>query len=409
MVLNYIWVFFIVAGFIYALVRVLFLGDYTAFEELVSSVFSMSEVAVNISIGLIGAMTFWLGIMRIGEKAGFIALLSNITAPFFSALFPSIPKGHPSIGAMIMNFSANMLGLDNAATPLGLKAMQSLQEINPKKDTASDAQILFLVLNSSGLTLIPVSIMAIRASMGAQMPADIFMPILFTTFCSSLAGLLITSLFQKINLFTLPVLLVVGTLSLCMAMLFKFVQWFPTKVSLLSSLGGNFLILLIIIAFIVWALIKKLNVYEQFIEGAKDGFKTSIQIIPYLVAMLVAIGIFRSSGILEAVLIKIEAFFSLFVSDTSFTKALPTAFMKPLSGSGARGMMVDAINTYGVDSLVGRMTSVMQGSTETTFYVLAVYFGAVKIKFSRHAVFCGLFADFIGVIAAIVFSYLFFS
>ncbi len=405
MVLNYIFVAFILIAFLWALIQG-FRGDFSIFSALVDSTFSMSQTSVDIALGLVGVMSFWLGIMKVGERAGLIAFLSKLTAPFFGKLFPSIPKGHHSIGAMIMNFSANMLGLDNAATPLGLKAMQSLQEINPKKDTASDAQILFLVLNSSGLTLIPVSILALRASMGAAMPTDVFVPILITTFCSSLAGLLITSLFQKINLFSSTVLTVLLLMSLMMSLMVYFFLGLSSEVmNAYASLGGNFMIALLIVAFILFGLLKKQDVYANFIDGAKEGFQTSIQIIPYLVAMLFAIGFFRASGALDHLMDALKFLFG----DYAFIDALPTAFMKPLSGSGARAMMVESMQNFGPDSLVGRITSIMQGSTETTFYVLAVYFGSVKIKYTRHAAFCGVFADMVGVLVAICMAYLFFS
>jgi len=409
MVLNYIWVAFFIIAFIFGLVRLIFFGDMEIFPEMTKATFDMAKTGFEISLGLTGVMTLWLGIMKIGERGGMVALLSRITSPLFSRLFPEIPKDHPAMGAMLMNISANMLGLDNAATPLGIKAMHGLQELNPNEDTASNAQIMFLVLNTSGLTIIPISIMVYRAQFEAANPADVFIPILLTTFFSTLAGLLAVSLVQKINLFNKQIILSLGLLSGFIAL----VIWFfsslsQSEIGPISSTIANFTIFAIIVLFIIMALRKKVNVYESFIDGAKEGFSYAIKIIPYLVAMLVAIGVFRACGALNLIEEGMAITFNFFGINTDFVPAIPTGVMKPLSGSGSRGLMLEAMDNYGVDSFVGRVVSVMQGSTETTFYVLAVYFGAVGIKNTRHAVGCGLIADLTGIIAAIIISYLFF-
>ncbi|MEA3496851.1 MAG: nucleoside recognition domain-containing protein [Bacteroidota bacterium] len=409
MVLNYIWIAFFLIAFVVALIRLIFFGDAEVFPNIIQSTFDMAETSVKISIYLIGIMSLWLGIMNIGEKGGAVNVLSRIFRPFFKKLFPEIPESHPAHGSMIMNFAANMLGLDNAATPLGLKAMTQLQEVNKTKDTASNAQIMFIVLNTSGLTIIPISIMALRAAGGAANPSDIFIPILLATYFSTLAGLISVSIFQKINLFNKTILAYLGTATLFItAIIFYFSGLPQEKISSISTVLGNLILFTIIISFISLALRKKINIYETFIDGAKDGFSVAIKIIPYLVAMLVAIGVFRASGAMNIMVDGIGKFFALLGVNTDFVPALPTAIMKPLSGSGARGMMVESMQTYGADSFVGKLASTFQGSTETTFYTLAVYFGAVNIKRTRYAVTCGLIADVTGIIAAIFIAYLFF-
>jgi len=422
MVLHYIWVTFFLVAFLTALIRTLGYvfheqlfasfgwvfdkADGAAFEAVMKSTFSMAETSVSIAIFLIGVMTLWLGIMKIGENGGAVEKLAKLVSPLFSRLFPDVPRNHPAIGAMVMNISANMLGLDNAATPLGLKAMDELQSLNKDKEKASNSQIMFLVLNTSGLTLVPVSVMAIRAAEGAANPADVFLPILITTFCSTLAGLIAVSFFQKINLFNWIILTYVGAISLVIGSL-AFVMFFMSQESmgLVSSAIGNSILLSLIILFILLGLRKKINIYDSFIEGAKSGFEISIKIIPYLIAMLVAIGVLRASGALDLIIDGIRLVAGLFTDHTEWVETLPTAIMKPLSGSGARGMMVEAIHHSGVDSLVGKTVSVMQGSTETTFYTLAVYFGAVGVKHTRHAVSCGLIADVTAIIVAIIIGY----
>jgi len=410
MALNYIWIAFFLIAFVVALIKLLFLGDSEAFTRIVASTFTMAETSVNIAIYLIGVMTLWLGIMKIGEEGGAIKILSKIISPLFRKLFPELPKDHPAGGSMLMNFAANMLGLDNAATPLGLKAMKELQELNPNKDTASNAQIMFLVLNTSGLTLIPISIMALRAAQGAANPADVFIPILLATYFSTLAGLIVVSIYQKINLLNLTVLGYLGVGSLAIAGIIYYFSRLPeASIGAKSGLAGNFILFSIIIAFLILAIRKKINVYESFVEGAKEGFTVAVKIIPYLVAMLVAIGVFRASGAMDMLVSGVGWCFARLGANTDFVPALPTAFMKPLSGSGARGMMVEAMQTYGVDSFVGRLASTFQGSTETTFYTLAVYFGAVSIRKTRYTVTCGLIADLAGIVAAIFIAYLFFG
>lgn len=410
MVLNYIWVAFFVIAFIVALIKLLFFGDTEIFPALVNSTFEMGKTGFELSLGLTGVMTLWLGLLRVGEKGGVVNILAKIVGPFFSKLFPDIPKNHPVNGTILMNIASNMLGLDNAATPIGLKAMNELQELNPKKDTASNSMIMFLVLNTSGLTIIPISIMVYRAQLGAAAPSDVFLPILLATFCSTLAGIILVSAFQKINLLNKYVLIYLGGFTLLIACL---IWYFSTisqeKVEMLSTLFGNFILFGIIIIFILLALIKRVNVYETFIDGAKEGFNIAIKIIPYLIAILVGIGVFRTSGALDYMVDGIAAVFVWLGTDTGFVDALPTALMKPLSGSGARGMMIEAMTSHGPDSFVGRLTCIFQGATDTTFYIIAVYFGSVGIKKTRYAITCGLVADIVGVIAAIFFAYIFFT
>lgn len=409
MVLNYIWIAFFLIAFVVALVRLVFFGDAEIFPDLINSTFDNAKLGFEISLGLTGVMTLWLGLMKVGEEGGVVRIMARAVGPLFRKLFPEIPKDHPATGAILMNIAANMLGLDNAATPLGLKAMDQLQKVNKKKDTASNAMIMFLVLNTSGLTIIPISIMVYRAQMGAASPSDIFIPILLATFFSTLAGIIAVSFYQKLNLLNRVVIGYLGGFTLFVAAIIWYFSVIPQEqVSVVSSVAGNFVLFFIIISFIALAVYRRVNVYETFIEGAKDGFKIAIKIIPYLVAILVAIGVFRTSGALEFLVEGIGWMFAAIGINTDFVPALPTALMKPLSGSGARGMMLDAMNAYGADSFVGRIASVIQGSTETTFYVLAVYFGSVGIRKTRYAVVCGLIADFAGIIAAILMGYLFF-
>ena len=409
MALNYIWIFFFLTAFIIGLVRLIFLGDAEVFPAMVNSTFEMAKTGFEISLGLTGVLTLWMGIMRIGEKGGIVNVFSKLIGPFFNKLFPGLGRTHPAYGSIMMNIAANMLNLDNAATPTGLQAMKEMQQTNPHKNTASDAQIMFLVLNTSGLTLLPISIMVYRAQMGAVNPSDIFIPILLATYFSTLAGLIAVSVYQKINLLDKVILAYLGGLTaIIVAIIWYFSTLNQEEVTQVSSLASNFILFSVIIAFILMAVFKKVNVYEAFIDGAKDGFKTAVKIIPYLVAILVAIGVFRASGAMEWLITGFTWIFDQAGINTDFTPALPTALMKPLSGSGARGMMVDAMNTHGADSFVGRVASTVQGATDTTFYILAVYFGSVGIKNTRYAVVCGLIADFTGIIAAIVMAYLFF-
>ena len=409
MVLNYIWIAFFVIAFVIAVVKLLFMGDFEVFPAMMDSTFASSKTAFEISLGLTGVLSLWLGIMKIGEKGGVVNALARLLSPVFVRLFPEIPKGHPVTGSIFMNIAANMLGLDNAATPLGLKAMEQLQDLNKKKDTATNSMIMFLVLNTSGLTLIPVSIMVYRAQMGAAQPTDIFVPILLATFFSTLAGIIITSLYQRINLFNRTMLLTLGgACVLVSAIIWGFSQMDKDQVNIVSTTVANILLMLIIIGFILSGVRHKVNVYDAFIEGAKDGFQTAVRIIPYLVAILVGIGVFRASGAMDMLIDGIKWTVAAVGGDTDFVGALPTALMKPLSGSGARGMMVDAMTTYGADSFIGRLSCVFQGSTDTTFYILAVYFGSVGIRYTRHAVACGLLADLAGIIAAIAICYMFF-
>lgn len=409
MVLNYIWIAFFIVAFVIAAFKLIIFGDVQIFPSIMNSVFDSAKSGFEISIGLTGVLAFWLGFMKIGEKAGLIDIIAKKLAPLFSKLFPDIPEGHPVTGAIFMNMAANMLGLDNAATPLGLKAMEGLQELNPKKDTASNPMIMFLVINTSGLVLIPVSIMVYRAQLGAHQPTDIFIPVLITTFIATLVGIIVVSLYQHINLFNKVILKTLGGICVFLGLLmYAFSRMTKDQMNIWSTSIANILLFSIIVAFLIMGFRKKLNVYDCFVEGAKEGFQTAVRIIPYLVAMLVAIGVFRASGAMDAVTNGIKWIVELFGGNTDFVGAIPTALMKPLSGSGSRGLMIDAMTHYGADSFVGRLCCIMQGSTDTTFYILAVYFGSVGIRKTRHAVPCGLIADFVGSIAAIFLCYLFF-
>ncbi len=409
MALNYIWVGFFLIAFAIGLVRLIFMGDTEIFPAMFNNVMDMAKTGFDISLGLTGAMTLWLGIMKIGEKGGIVHIFYKLTGPLLRRLFPSLPPESSAFAPMIMNVSANMMGLDNAATPLGLQAMKEMQKVNPHPDTASDAQIMFLVLNTSGLTILPINVMVIRAQMGAADPSDIFIPTLLATYFATLAGLIIVSIYQRINLLNRVIMAYLGSLTaFIMGLIWYLSTLSKSEIAVFSSVASNFILFSTIIFFIILAMRQKQNVYEAFIEGAKEGFGIAITIIPYLVAMLVAIGAFRASGALDYLTDGVAAFFHLLGVNTDFVPSLPTAFMRPLSGSGARGMMVETINTYGVDSFAGRLASVMQGTTETTFYVIAVYFGAVNIRKTRYAITCGLFADMVGLIAAILLSYLFF-
>ena len=410
MVLNYIWVAFFIVAFVVAMGKLLFLGDTEIFTELVNSTFSSSKNAFEISLGLTGLLSLWLGVMKIGERSGMINALSRWLSPVFCRLFPDIPKGHPAMGSIFMNLSANMLGLDNAATPLGLKAMKELQELNPKKDTATNPMIMFLVINTSGLILIPVSIMMYRAQMGAAQPTDIFIPTLLSTAVSTAVGILTVSISQRINLLCKPILLLGGGISVFFAaLIWVFVRVGRDEMGTYSTLTANIILFCIILLFIMWGLWKRINVYDAFIEGAKEGFSTAVRIIPYLVAFLVGIAVFRASGAMDLLVDDLirPAVAALGV-DTSFVGALPTALMKSLSGSAANGLMIDTMQQYGADSFVGRLSCVARGASDTTFYILAVYFGSVGITRTRNAVTCGLIADASGIVAAIVISYLFF-
>ena len=410
MVLNYIWIAFFVIAFIVAMGKLLFTGDMNIFTELINATFDSSKSAFEISLGLTGILSLWLGIMKIGENSGMINALSNWLSPVFCKLFPDIPKGHPAMGSIFMNLSANMLGLDNAATPMGLKAMKELQELNPKKDTASNPMIMFLVINTSGLILIPVSIMMYRSQMGAAQPTDIFIPTLLTTAFSTIVGVTTVSISQRINLLNKPILMLIGGISIFFAaIIWLFTQVGRDEMGVYSTLVANVLLFSIILTFILWGVRKRINVYDSFIEGAKEGFTTAIRIIPYLVAFLVGIAVFRASGAMDIIVNGIGYLVGLCGVDTTFVGALPTALMKSLSGSGANGLMIDTMKTYGADSLVGRMSCVARGASDTTFYILAVYFGSVGISKTRNAVTCGLIADFSGIIAAIIISYLFFT
>lgn len=409
MVLNYIWVAFFVVAFIVALGKLLFMGDTEIFTALVNSTFDSSKNAFEISLGLTGILALWLGIMKIGEQSGMINALSRWLSPVFCRLFPDIPKGHPAMGSIFMNLSANMLGLDNAATPMGLKAMKELQELNPKKDTATNPMIMFLVINTSGLILIPVSIMMYRAQMGATQPTDIFIPTLITTTISTFVGVAVVSISQRINLLCKPILLLVGGIALFFTgLIYLFVNVGREQMGAYSTLTANIILFSIILFFIVWGVWKKINVYDAFIEGAKEGFTTAVRIIPYLVAFLVGIAVFRTSGAMDLLVQGIGYLIGLLGVDTSFVGALPTALMKALSGSAANGLMIDAMNQYGAESFVGRMSCVVRGASDTTFYILAVYFGSVGVSKTRNAVTCGLLADLSGVVAGIIISYVFF-
>lgn len=410
MVLNYIWIAFFVVAFVIALFRLVVMGDTEVFPEIMNSTFASSKTAFEISLGLTGVLSLWLGIMKIGERGGVVNALARVLSPVFTRLFPDIPKGHPVTGSIFMNIAANMLGLDNAATPLGLKAMEQMQTLNTRKDTATNPMIMFLVLNTSGLTIIPVSIMVYRAQMGAAQPTDIFIPILLATFFSTLTGIIVTSLYQRINLLNRVMLLTLSGLCVAVAaVMWGFGRLDKEQMNIVSTSVANILLFTIIITFILAGVRKKVNVYDAFIEGAKDGFSTAVRIIPYLVAILVGIGVFRASGAMDMLIGGIKWVVEACGGNTDFVGALPTALMKPLSGSGARGMMVDAMTTYGADSFVGRLSCIFQGSTDTTFYILAVYFGSVGVRYTRHAVACGLLADLAGVIAAIAICYMFFG
>lgn len=408
--LNIIWIAFFLIAFAVALFRLFWLGDTEVFNQLMEALFELSKTAFEISLGLTGILALWLGIMKIGERSGFVELLTRILNPLFQRLMPEVPKNHPALGAVVMNMSANGLGLDNAATPLGIKAMQELQKLNPLKDTASNAQILFLVINTSAVTLFPVTIFTYRAQMGAANPTDVFIPILIATYASTMAGLLVVSWVQKINLLDRVVLAYLGGFTaIVMGLLAYFASLSQERMLVESAFISNSVIFTLVIAFICAAAIRRVNAYEAFIEGAKEGFETAVKIIPYLVAMLVAIGVFRASGAMEMLAGGLRHLVNAAGLDDRFIDALPTAMMKPFSGSGARAMMVDTMETFGADSFAGRLSSIVQGSTETTFYVLAVYFGAVGIQKARHAVACGLTADVAGITAAIFIAYFFFG
>jgi spore maturation protein SpmA len=409
MALNYIWIFFFLSAFVIAFIRLVFFGDTETFTSITQSTFANAKTGFDLSLGLTGVMTLWLGLMKVGEKGGMVAILSRIVGPFFKKLFPEIPENHPVNGSIMMNLAANMLGLDNAATPMGLKAMGQLQELNPKKDTASNSMIMFLVLNTSGLTLIPISVMVYRAQLGANDPPDIFLPILLATFFSTLAGIIAVSIYQKINLFNKVILTYMGGLSLVITgIIYSFMQIPQELVSTYSSLFANVILFSIIILFISLAVFKKVNVYDTFIEGAKEGFNIAIKIIPFLIAILVSIGVFRESGAMDYIVNGIAWLVEQAGLNTDFVPALPTAFMKPLTGGGARGVMIETMKHYGVDSFAGRLACTFQGATDTTFYIIAVYFGSVSIKKTRYAITAGLIADFAGIIAAIFIAYLFF-
>ncbi len=410
MALNYIWIGFFVIGFVVALGQLIFAGNTQIFNDLVNSVFANAKTGFEVSLGLTGALTLWMGLLKVGEKGGVIALMGRFIGPLFEKLFPGLPKGHPAYGSIMLNISANMLGLDNAATPVGLKAMKEMQEVNPNKETASNAQIMFLVLNAAGLTILPISIIVYRTQLGAVNPADIFIPILISTFAASLTGMISVAIIQKINLFDKVILAYLGGLSaIIIGIIIYFSRLPKEEISTVSTLTANFLLMSVIILFIVLAFIKKVNVYDAFIEGAKEGFNTSIRIIPFLVAILVAIGVFRASGAMDFIISGITKFFAWMGVDTQFTGALPVAFMKPLSGTGARGLMIDAMKTHGADSFIGRLSCTMQGTTDTTFYIIAVYFGSVGIKNTRYSIGCGLLADLVGFTTAIFVAYLFFT
>jgi spore maturation protein SpmA len=428
MVLNYIWIAFFIVALLVALFRTIgYLlqhgfdlsfaiqfteADRDVFKAMVDSTFTSAESSLKIVIYLIGIMTLWLGIMKIGEKGGAVNMLSWVVSPFFRKIFPGIPDKHPAMGAIMMNFCANMLGLDNAATPLGLTAMKELQSINPEKDTATNAQIMFLVLNTSGLTIIPISILGIRAASGAANPADIFLPLLLSTFCSTMVGLIVVSVIQRINLFNRVVISYLAVLSIFVGLLFTFLSSLPPDtMQTVTIFAGNFILFGFIMFFLFAGIRKKINLYETFIDGAKEGFKVAVKIIPYLVAMLFAIGILRASGALDFITSGFASFFSWLGMDTRFVDGLPTAFMKPLSGSGARGMMVEVFEnpSFGPDSFAGHLVSIIQGSTETTFYTLVVYYGAVSISKTRYTLVCGLIADLAGVVASITMTYFFFG
>lgn len=410
MVLNYIWVAFFLIAFAIALCKLVFAGDVTVFPAIMTSTFDTARMAFEISLGLTGVLSLWMGIMKIGERGGLVAALARLLSPVLCKIFPDIPKGHPAMGTMFMNFSANLLGLDNAATPMGLKAMQELQDINSKKDTASNPMIMFLVLNTSGLTLIPVSVLLYRAQLGAANPTDVFIPILIATTVSTVVGLIVTSVYQRINLFNRTMMLFLLSIIVFVAAgTWGMMQLSQVHIEIVSTSLANIILFSVIIIFIVAGLLARTNVYDAFIEGAKDGFSTAVRIIPYLVAILVAVGVFRASGGMDVIMGAVAWCAEQVGVGSDFVGALPTAIMKPLSGSGARGMMIDAMTTYGADSFAGRLACLFQGATDTTFYILAVYFGSVGIRKTRHAVACGLMADAAGIIAAIIVGYIFFG
>ncbi len=409
MALNYVWIAFFLIAFVVALIRLIFFHDTTVFATIMTDMFSSAKTGAEISLGLAGIMTFWMGIMRVGENAGMINVFARAVSPFFSRLFPGVPKQHPAMGSIVTNFSANMLGLDNAATPVGLKAMKNLQELNPQPERATNAQIMFLVLNTAGMTIIPTGVIAMRLAMHAANPADIFIPTVIGTFISFMSGVIAVALYQRLNLFNLPSLIFFGGFGLIMWGLYAWMHnMSPENVATYTGLLGGIVIFSIIVSFITLGMIKRINVYESFIDGAKEGFQTVVMIIPYLVAILVGISAFRVTGCMDYIVNGIGAAFAWMGLNTDFVPALPVGLMKTLSGGAARGLMVDVMKTHGPDSFVGRLACVMQGSTETTFYILAVYFGSVNIKDTRYALVCGLIADLIGVIAAIILGYVFF-
>lgn len=410
MVLNYIWIAFFLLAFVIALCKLVFVGDIEVFPAIMNSTFETAKTAFEISLGLTGVLSLWMGIMKIGERGGLVNILAKGLAPIFNRIFPDIPKGHPVTGTMFMNVAANMLGLDNAATPMGLKAMQELQELNPQKDTATNSMIMFLVLNTSGLTLIPMSVLLYRTQLGSAQPTDVFIPILITTTVSTIVGLIVTAIYQRINLFNRTMILfLLGVCLFIAAGTWGVTMLSRVQLEIFSTTLANVLLFAVIVMFIVSGVLSKINVYETFIEGAKEGFNTAVRIIPYMVAILVAVGVFRASGGMDVLIGAITWCVEVCGGNSDFVGALPTAIMKPLSGSGARGMMIDAMTTYGADSFVGRLACIFQGATDTTFYILAVYFGSVGIRKTRHAVTCGLIADLAGILAAIVIAYIFFG
>ena len=409
MALNYIWIAFVLIAFVVALVQMIFFGNAAIFNDILQSIFGSAKSGFEISLGLTGILTFWMGILKIAESGGAMTVLSRIVAPFFSRIYPELPKDHPALSSIFLNMSANMLGLDNAATPMGLQAMKQMQELNPKKDKASNPMIMFLVLNTAGLVLVPMTVMMYRSQFGAVNPADVFLPIVVATLCAWLSGLILVAVIQKINLFNRVVMgVLISLVGFIIGLVYFFSRLSQEQITAYSSFAAAFIILSIIVAFVVMAARKKINVYSSFIEGAKDGFQVAVGIIPYLVSILVAIGMFRASGAMDLLVDGIRYLVAATGANTDFVEALPTAFMKPLSGSGARGMMVETMKEFGADSFVGRLSSIIQGSTDTTFYILAVYFGSVKITNTRYAVIAGLAADFIGITAAILLGYLFF-
>ncbi|MDD2511635.1 MAG: nucleoside recognition domain-containing protein [Proteiniphilum sp.] len=410
MVLNYIWIAFFLVALAVALVKLLFFGDMQVFTDIMNSTYDTARTGFEISLGLTGVLSLWLGVMKIGERGGMVELFSRAVAPLFSHIFPDLPKNHPAAGSMLMNISANMLGLDNAATPFGLKAMQQLQEINPQKEQASNPMIMFLVLNASGLTLIPVTVMVYRAQLGAANPADVFIPIMIATFAATLTGVIAVCLRQGINIFQRAIMgFLIGMCGIIAATVLLFRTMPQEQINIVSSLAANVILFSIICLFIVKALRRKINIFEAFIDGAKDGFKTAVTIIPYLIAILVGIGVFRASGAMDFLMDGLRSLVAMTGSDTRWVDGMPTALMKPLSGSGARGMMIDTMKNFGADSFAGRLSGVLQGATDTTFYIVAVYYGAVNIKNSRYTVPYALLADLAGVIAAIFTAYLFFG